>query len=69
MSALLGQVFWVNTLPCIRYLVYFVNYIRLCDTQEVVVALQWKRVFFKLVTPEIFLLKLMLLDHGSHTTI
>lgn len=59
----------MNRHAWMKYLVYFVNDLWLCDTEKVVVALQWKRVLFKLVPPEVFLFKVMLLDHGSHTTI
>ena len=64
-----AKVVWVSKPPWMKYLMYFVNDTRLCDTQKVIVALQWEGVRFKLVSSKILLLKLMLLDHGSHTTV
>lgn len=55
--------------PLFPHLVYFVNDVRLCDAEEIVVALQWKRVLFKLIPPEMFLFQFMLLDHGPHPAI
>lgn len=53
----------------ISYLVYFVNDVWLCETEEVVVALEWVRVLLELLALEVFLLQVLLLDHGTHATI
>lgn len=53
----------------ISYLVYFVNDVRLRETQEVVVALEWVRVLLELLALEVFLLQVLLLDHGPHAAI
>lgn len=56
-------------MPRVLYLVYVVDDSRLCDTQQVVVALQRVRVLLELLAPEVLLLQAVLLDHGTHPAI
>lgn len=48
---------------------YFVHYIWTREAQKVIVSHQRLRVVFEFIPPEVALLELMLLDHGSHPTI